>query len=485
MSKSGKLFEKIEKFLREGNIALQWDLHDNLYAKVYITGQLIGMEIVGSGRFNTLFKELFFHKYKEFLDNQSMQLVTEMLTMEGRKITEKVHLAKRIYRDENLYLYELESDTNKVVWIENGEPSIEELDDVYFKHCLMDANQVIPDLTVTPRELLGLLYKHFHFSSEDDLCLFALYLIACFLGVENVRMPILVLYGSKGAAKSTAMRMLQKIVSPQKGDLGGQYNSLDDLQLTIANSYIVTLDNIRTISKKCSDLLCRVCSGGSYKKRKLYTDGEMITYDLNCIVVISSISMPIKEPDLVDRSIVLELERIDAKKRKSEAEIWERFNKDLPKILGGIFSVIAKVLEDDEPIENTEFIRLVDFHRACIKIGRAIHIKEKEVNELLRNHRNYVNETLICDDLVVGCFVEYMRRAKTFVGSVTLLLNKMYEIAERKGIAYSDLPKSANHFSRRLNKVKSNLEETYNIYYEISNTGAYREIIAKLKNDYE
>ena len=59
----------------------------------------------------------------------------------------------------------------------------------------------------------------------------------------------------------------------------------------------------------------------------------------------------------------------------------------------------------------------------------------------MRHHRNKVKDTLVCGDIAVGCFVEYMLRTKSFVGSVTELLNKIYEIADTKGISYNDKPR--------------------------------------------
>ena len=44
------------------------------------------------------------------------------------------------------------------------------------------------------------------------------------------------------------------------------------------------------------------------------------------------------------------------------------------------------------------------------------------------------------------------------------------------------LPKSPNHLSSRLKKVKSNLKQEYGIEYEIKNKGAFKEItIVKTK----
>lgn len=485
MASNKKLYKNLKSLLDEGLLALVKDKHENLYAKIYIEDELAGMELIGSKQFIPLFKELYFGKFKDFLGNQDMQLILEMLAMEGRKVTEKIKLCKRIYRDEKIYLYELNMETNTVVWIENGVVSIENIEDVCFKHSQNDANQVIPDLSVGVGKLFLLLRKHFKFQSDSDLKLFMLYLVSCFLGLEEIQHPILVLKGEKGASKSTTMRMLSKIISPQITDLSGQFNNLDDLQLNMANSYMVTLDNMREIPKKVSDVLCRVVTGGSYQKRKLYTDNEMLNLDLNCLVVISSIVMPIKEPDLVDRSLILELQRIDAKERISENIIWKEFNKDLPQILGSIFKIVAKVLQDTTPIENVYYIRLVDFHQACLRIGKAYGLKYNDVNALLYGHRSEVNHTLICDDVAIGCFVQFMIQQKKFSSSMTQLLYKLYEVAERKEIPLTDMPKQANQLSRKLNRVKSNLEETYNIYFEIHNIGMYREIVAKVKKDYE
>lgn len=440
MSKANSLYKRLNELLDEGFIALVKDKSDTLYAKIFIADKLAGMEVVGSSRFVPLFKELYMERYKDFLSNQDMQVILEMLAMEGRKITKKVELSKRIHRTSKVYLYELEAETNKVVWIEDGEVSIEYLEEIYFKHSPTDANQVEPDLSATVGQLTVLLKKHFKFETEGDLQLFRLYLISCFLGLKNGQNCVLLLKGEKGAGKSTIMRMINKIVSPQVNDLGGQYNNLDDLQLAMANSYMVTLDNVRDISKKVSDILCRVVTGGSYQKRKLYTDSDMLTMDLSCMVVISAIGMPLKEPDVIDRSIVLTLARVDKSERKSEAMIWKEFNDDLPQILGAIFNIIAKVLQDKEPIENDDYIRLVDMHQAFIRIGKVCGIKQKRVNELLRMQRNSVNHTLICDDVAVGAFVQYMLCHKKFSGSVTQLLNKLYEVADSKEIPYCSLP---------------------------------------------
>lgn len=479
--KNNELYNNVLTMLGKGDITLVKDEKETLYAQVFMEDEMLGMEVVGSNSFIPLFKEVYIHKYDEFLSNTDIGMVIEILVIEGRKITEKVKLAKRVYREGDIYLYELEHNKNKVVWIEAGNVSIETIEGTYFKHSVVDTDQVEPDLSSGARRLAGLVHKHFKFKTQDEVFLFTMYLVSCFLGVDNIQIPILVFIGSKGSAKSCSMKMLSKIVSPQVTELGGHFKNNDDLQLKIADSYMLTLDNIRTVSKSTSDLLCRTVTKGSYQKRKLYTDNEIVNINLDCIVVASAIEMPFKEPDLVDRSIVLELERIGNKERKAESVIWEEFNKDLPCILGSIFNILAQVLQDTEPIEDVEYIRLVDFHQMCIRIGKCININKGEVNRLLMKHRRNVNETLICEDVVVGCFVEFIREKKFYRGSMSNLLNELYIVADKRNISAKDMPVQANVLSRKINSVKSNLEETFGIHYEIHNTGIYREISATYK----
>lgn len=258
MSKTKKLVNNIKNLISEGLLTLLKDKDNNLYGKIYISAKLAGMEIIGTAGFNSLFKELYLEQYDDLISNQDMQNITEMLTMEGRKIKKRTKLSKRIYVNKGIYLYQLDAETNKVVWIENGEVSIETVEECCVVSSPTDAKQESPDLSALASRLIGLLFKHFKFKSDEDLQLFALYLVSCFLGLECMQHPILILKGEKGVAKSTTMRMLTKIVSPQRIELGGSFNNVDDLQLAISNSYMLTLDNMRTIPKKVSDVLCRV-----------------------------------------------------------------------------------------------------------------------------------------------------------------------------------------------------------------------------------
>ena len=198
--------------------------------------------------------------------------------------------------------------------------------------------------------------------------------------------------------------------------------------------------------------------------------------DIKALVAMNGVSLIAKESDLLDRSLILELDRISSKEIKGEEELWAAFEKDRAKILGCVFLILSEALFDQEETTVKEKIRLADFHIACIKVGRVLHMTEAEVSSLLWENQKNVNRQSIDEDIVACCLLELMSHEKEYVNSVTGLLCDLSKIAYQNGIVSSTLPKTPNHLSKRLSKIKSNLQSEYNITYHIANVGAFKEI---------
>lgn len=62
---------------------------------------------------------------------------------------------------------------------------------------------------------------------------------------------------------------------------------------------------------------------------------------------------------------------------------------------------------------------------------------------------------------------------------MTGLLGDLNEIATQNSIIGSVLPKTPNHLSNRLSKIRSNLQAEYNITYNIANVGSFKQITIK------
>lgn len=425
-----------------------------------------------------ILRKIFLDRYEIFLNNLEIQTLIEYLEIHELTDDTVYEMSCRIYNGKDIWAYELEEKTERCIVITPEEFYIGNVLNVIFKHASDFQDQIEPDWDIEKEEIFGLVHKHFNFKNEKQEKLFLLYLITSFWGLK-MNHPLLILTGEKGSSKSTTMRKVEKLLDPKKSDLCGLPKGSDGLELRLANSYFVALDNLSNISRSVSDTIARAVTGGSVTKRKLYQNTKEIVLNIKAVIAINGVSLVARESDLLDRSLILELKRIESRKIKSEEELWKNFEKDRPKFLGCIFQILAEVMYNDEEVEVKEKIRLADFHIACVKVGRVLGMSSEEVSDLLWENQRRVNQKSIDEDIVACCLVELMSRKSEYVNSVTGLLHDLGQIAARNSIVSSTLPKTPNHLSNRLSKVKSNLQAEYNITYDIANVGAFKQITIK------
>ena len=91
--------------------------------------------------------------------------------------------------------------------------------------------------------------------------------------------PILAVHGEQGSAKSTACRVLRKLIDPNKGDVRTSPRNEHDLAIAASNSRVLSFDNVSWVRDWLSDALCRVASGSGLGTRQLYTDDEEMIFN--------------------------------------------------------------------------------------------------------------------------------------------------------------------------------------------------------------
>ena len=102
-------------------------------------------------------------------------------------------------------------------------------------------------------------------------------------------------------------------------------------------------------------------TGEADSKRRLYTVDEDVIIELRRPPIINGINVPTDRGDVLDRSLVIELERIPDAKRKSEEELWERFEAERPELLGTFFDVLAKAMARKPSLQLSRRPRLADW----------------------------------------------------------------------------------------------------------------------------
>jgi hypothetical protein len=146
--------------------------------------------------------------------------------------------------------------------------------------------------------------------------------------------PILTLHGPKGAGKSTTATVLKRLVDPGMVDLLALVGDTQSIATNARRRLILAYDNISSLSTAQQDALCRVATGCSFTARKLYTDLDESYYTFVRPQILTSVDCVPSRSDLLDRCLLVELDRIDESLRLPESELWARFDELAPSPLG-------------------------------------------------------------------------------------------------------------------------------------------------------
>ncbi len=306
---------------------------------------------------------------------------------------------------------------------------------------------------------IRILARHVPTQGEDDEILFIVTTVASL--VPGIAHPVVVMSGEKGAAKTTSMRMLRRVIDPAACELIALPKSLQDLAIVLSNHYVSSFDNLESLSPQQSDLLCMASTGGSFSARTLYTNDEETILAFKHCVGLNGINVVATRPDLLDRSVILNLERIPKYQRKEEREVWEAFEADLPSIMGGAFTVLSKAMNIFPEVKLTELPRMADYCRWGYAIAEAIGYGGQAFLDAYYCNIDRANESAISDDPVAAAVVAFMRERKEWEDYAARLLRQLEQMArkERINTMARRWPRAAHILTKRLNEVKSNLEE--------------------------
>jgi hypothetical protein len=470
-----KLAEDIQYFINE---------LEESYGAVDIHGHTEVMAL-NSVKFKLYLTKLYFEETNSAPSSDAMNQALKVLEMKAMFSGEQRKLHRRMTEHEGDYYYDMVDQHWQAVKISKQGCTIEQHPPILFTRNKNMKEQVLPDLDTEGKELLRLVQKHFRFKKESDLILFTVFLATCF--VAEIAHVILVLFGEKGASKSTTMSMVKQIVDPAVQGLLSMPTSKQDLAIILANTYMPSFDNLDALSAEKSDMLCMAATGGAFSKRTLYSDADETILRFKRCVMLNGINVVATRSDLLDRSIVLELERIPKNERKTEDEVWSNFHTDLPKILGAIFQTLSKAMAIRGNVQLKEVGRMADFTYWGFAIAEVLDIGGDTFLQAYLGNQDRANEEAISSHPVAAAVLALMKTNNKWVSSISKLLKELEEVAELEKIntRVRTWPKDSHVLSKRLKEVKSNLEEV-GIYYDIRHAGDYKKItIEKLSNGVE
>jgi hypothetical protein len=262
--------------------------------------------------------------------------------------------------------------------------------------------------------------------------------------------PVASVTGEQGTAKSTLSRLIVSLVDPRTAPLMMGTPTVRDLAVSANSVWLVGFDNVSKVSPALSDAFCQLTTGGGYRTRQLYTDGETFVVDLKRPVLLNAIGQVIQRPDLLDRVAPIELAPIQPLERRPEDLFWAEWEKAHPRVLGAILDGVSAALAAAQGIKLDDFPRMADFARWGEAAGAAYGWTRGAFTAALEGARDDLLEGSAEAYPEIGAVIDFMEAREEWVGSATDLLAALADSVDEKVAASRDWPKRADVLSNRL-----------------------------------
>lgn len=268
--------------------------------------------------------------------------------------------------------------------------------------------------------------------------------------------PILKLLGEQGSAKTTTARVARLIIDPNTAPVRSAPRNEQDLMIAANNGWVLNFDNLSYIKPELSDALCRLATGGSWTTRTLYENDEETIFDAQRPIILNGIEDIGSRSDLLDRTLIVELPRIEPGARRTETAFLSEFEKARPRILGSLLDAVSAALRNLRTVEqsDTTWPRMADFAQWAVAAENALGLKPGEFLSAYSDNRETANMTALESSPVVTALFAMLKREPTFEGTATDLLHKL-EIGTDTRV--KGWPKVARVLSGILKRLAPNL----------------------------
>ncbi|MBE6777978.1 MAG: hypothetical protein E7541_01150 [Ruminococcaceae bacterium] len=445
--------ETIIRLVEEKDTILFHDNAKDPYAAVMIDGHR-EVWLIDGGDFVTWLNNLYYNAEKKPAKKDSLSQAKEVL--KARAVfenTKAIPLETRVAQLDNAFWYNLSNDDWNAVKITKDGWEIVDNPPILFRRHRHQKCQYQPSKNGDIRKILN------YINLQDNHTMFLCWLVCCF--VPNIPHAMPIFFGEKGAAKTTACTLLKKLIDPSALETLTIQKNPRSLAVNLQQHWFLPFDNVSRIDEETSDTLCRAITGGGIQQRKLFTDADDYIFTFQKCLALNGINNVANRPDLLDRAILVELSRIEENKRRELSELMADFEKDLPYILGGVIDTLSKAMSLYPTVKLDTLPRMADFARWGYAIGEALGGLGNEFLEQYNANQGKRNIEVLNTDIVATLVVAFMKDRAEWSGLISELYNQLSAMAPQYGINSKgkEFPTVPNVLSRRLNGLKSNLQE--------------------------
>lgn len=449
--------EALMRFLVEVELEVFRDDLGELCCRIRPTGEIAGLSTKAGSNISKYLSYRVYRLTNVFPKDTEVKIVLKIIESCGQFEAEQIQMFNRVGKLGDEIYYDLGN--QNAVKVTRQKWEIVEAPPIFRRY----TNHKIQ---VDPKPG-GKIQRFFEFVNHDqkDRLLLEVYIISSF--IPEIAHPVLYVYGSHGGAKSSMSSKVKTLIDPGTLDRLILSNKKEEVVRNLKQHYVSHYDNISYISNEISDVFCMASTGGGMDTRKKYTDEDSHIMSFKHCVILNGIKLAVKKPDLLDRSILIRLERVNA---KDELEINSKFELALPEILGGVFDTLVKAVELYPSVEISDLPRMASFAKWGYAIAEALG---EYGDQFLLDYRNNIAEQ---NDLIAS--------GNSLAHAVLAFMDNKSEVTITIGKAYEELSKSVKvdkrdrTFPSRSKDLRPYLEElgpvldSFGIRFEFGKTRA-------------
>jgi hypothetical protein len=430
------------------------DQYNKAYA-IFKVNNILQIWPIRSRTFKLWLQKLLWQEKHKAVYSEALNTAINSLEANALFNDKKIELTNRTALYDSTIYYDLTNEKWQAVKITVDGWSVIDKTPVLFRRYEHQDPQCLPDKDGDVAEVLNFI----NLKDEDDQLLVLVTLITYF--IPDIQHVAVILYGAQGSGKSTALELIRSLVDPSKIPLQGLPRDNEEAVIKLQHHYCYFLDNLSHLPNWLNDILCSAITGGGNSKRKLYTDEDEEIYSYKRCIALNGINCVVVKPDLLDRSILLELNRTDIKHRSEERKLNQAFKEAKPRILAGIFNALSKALAIYPNIEIDNLPRMSSYARWGYAVAEALgESGDKFLQAYWRNIGKQTSE-ILNDNLLALAVIDFMQDKDEWNGIAGDLLKELQEIADDLSIDIKDkqFPKQPNTLTRKLNTLKVTLEQ--------------------------
>ncbi|EOF9316082.1 ATP-binding protein [Vibrio fluvialis] len=337
-------------------------------------------------------------------------------------------------------------------------------EDLYFQRPSFQLPMVTPKLPCDDTK--SALAKLRKFINTDTNTFFLLVAYMTYLmahpKAKGVPYPILMIQGEKGAGKSFFCNNVLRGLLDPSAISAMAFPKQSDFVLTINGMSLVVIDNLRSLTKRQSDLLCTVATKGTMTKRTLYKTAEVTMLELHSPLVLNGIHDFVKESDLASRCLRVNLEPMKKGNRRPEQELKAELEASMPEIFGALLTLASKALAVLPDVEVMHEARMMDYAKWIGALEKIWKLPEGKLQKVYEKNVESLMASGMADDSLTIAFTALLKKGngKPWKGKPSELLRKLQEFEENMY-----LPKGAAALSAKIKGQESSLNAN-GIYFE-------------------